>query len=123
MIWNIMKRFLHRLKSADSDRVMRRTNPTCRIGPGSRIDAASRLAKNVVLFSNVRLYETNVGDYSYIQEGTVVVNAEIGKFCSIAGNAVVGLANHPTSMVSTHPSFYDNAKTLPKFFVEKRIFG
>lgn len=122
MIWDIIKRVKRRLKNEHRDRVIRNANPTCRIGAGFHIDAASRLGKNVVLWSNVRLYDTSVSDYSYIQTGTLAANAQIGKFCSIGGNVVIGLANHPTSMVSTHPSFYDNTKFLPKFFTEQRIF-
>ena len=122
MIRNFIKRVKRHLKNEHRDRVIRNANPTCRIGSGFHIDAASRLGKNVVLWSNVRLYDTSVSDYSYIQTGTLAANAQIGKFCSIGGNAVIGLANHPTSMVSTHPSFYDNTQFLPKFVTEQRIF-
>ncbi|MDP2782491.1 CatB-related O-acetyltransferase, partial [Devosia sp.] len=60
--------------------------------------------------------------YSYAQSGTAIYNAEVGPFCSIAGDVVIGLGAHPTSMVSTSPVFYDNDQPLPRFFTKDRQF-
>lgn len=101
----------------------RRGNPTCRLHSGATVDAGSRLGRYVVLFAGATVRSSSVGDYSYVQSGSGITNAEVGKFCSIAGNVSIGLANHPTSMVSTHPSFFDDSQPLPRFFIQGRFFS
>lgn len=96
--------------------------PRSVIHRGVMVDKESWLGESSVLFRNVRLQDSRVGAYSYVQAGSVICNADIGAFCSIAGNVTIGLAAHPTSMVSTSPVFYDSAQPLPKFFVRNRRF-
>ena len=48
---------------------------------------------------------------------------KIGKFCCIAGNVQIGLAAHPTSMVSMSPIFYDISQPLPKFLIKENKFN
>lgn len=78
----------------------------------------SSLGKYVVLFRDVYVYLSKIGNHTYIQKKTAIYNTEIGPFCSIAENVVVGLAGHPTHFISTHPSFYDSTQPLPYAFVE-----
>ena len=95
---------------------LRRRFPTCVIHSGVAACPASILGRSAVLFRNVRLHESTVGAYSYVQENSTLYNCVVGPFCSIAGGVSVGLANHPTSMVSTNPVFYDDTQPLPRFF-------
>lgn len=48
-----------------------------------------------------------IGDYTYLNtsfgETYIDTNVEIGKFCSIAPNVTIGLGNHNTNYVSSHP--------------------
>ncbi len=97
--------------------------PTCIIHAGATLDTSSIMGEHSVLFRNSTLIDSTLGAYSYIQSGSVVCNADIGKFCSIAGNVYIGLANHPTHMVSTSPVFYDPTQPLPRSFVDKQIFS
>jgi acetyltransferase-like isoleucine patch superfamily enzyme len=80
------------------------------------------LGAQTVLFRNVALIDTDLGDYSYVQSGTSIYNAEVGKFCAVASGVTIGLAAHPTFMVSTSPVFYDNKQPLPKFLTDKQLF-
>jgi acetyltransferase-like isoleucine patch superfamily enzyme len=49
----------------------------------------------------------SVGAYTYIGHGCLIGSLRsIGRFCSVAPNVTVGLGNHPTDYVSTHPIFY-----------------
>ena len=96
--------------------------PTSVIYAGASVDHSSTLGEYSVFFRDATLMNSSLGAYSYIQSGSVVCNAEIGKFCSIASNVHIGLANHPTHMVSTSPVFYDNSQPLPKFLINSRIF-
>lgn len=88
---------------------------------GSSIDKKSFLGKHTVIFPNVILQDSSVDDYSYVQINSVLSSTKIGKFCSIASNVHIGLANHPIDFVSTSPVFYDNLQPLPYFFTEKVI--
>jgi len=103
--------------------IVRKKFPTSVIYAGASVDQSSTLGEYSVLFRNVSLINSSLGAYSYIQSGSVVSNAETGKFCSIASNVSIGLANHPTQMVSTSPVFYDNLQPLPKFLINRTIFS
>lgn len=103
--------------------LVRKKFPTSIIHYGVTIDHACVLGEYSVLFRNVSLMNSSLGAYSYIQSGSVACNAEIGKFCSIAGGVHIGLANHPMHMISTSPIFYDSSQPLPKFLVNQCFFN
>jgi acetyltransferase-like isoleucine patch superfamily enzyme len=89
------------------------------IHSGVTIDKSSVIGDWSVLFKKVSLINSSLGNYSYVQENTLLNNTDVGPFCSIASNVSIGLLDHPTFMVSTSPVFYDNSQPLPKFFVNK----
>jgi acetyltransferase-like isoleucine patch superfamily enzyme len=101
---------------------LRRKFPLSVIYSNVAVDNYSILNHNSVLFKEVTLINSSLGAYSYIQSGSVVSNAEIGQFCSIASQVNIGLANHPMHMVSSSPVFYDNSQPLPKFLIDKRVY-
>ena len=72
---------------------------------GVRICETSIVSYKTVLFDNVILVNSSIGDYTYIQTNTNIYDAEIGKFCSIASNVQIGLAAHPLNFLSTSPVF------------------
>jgi acetyltransferase-like isoleucine patch superfamily enzyme len=86
------------------------------IHAGATADSSSELGDYSVLFRNVRLTGSSLGAYSYVQENSALYRTEVGPFCSIAAGVTIGLMNHPISMVSTSPVFYDNTQPLPRFF-------
>ncbi|MCQ6534395.1 antibiotic acetyltransferase [Bacillus mycoides] len=57
--------------------------------------------RNVIIMSNSRL-----GDYSYLNFGTKVGLAQIGKFCSVGNDCEIGMHSHPISHISTSPKTY-----------------
>ena len=79
------------------------------------VDDSSILADHVKLFEKVRVVNSSIGEYSYIQENTLIANAVIDRFCSIGGDCRIGLVNHPTNYLSTSPVFYDRSQPLPAF--------
>lgn len=113
---------LSSLKQWVRELILRRRFPNATIHSGVIADRKSRLADFAVLFRNVVVLDSELGAYSYVQAGTAIYSAQIGPFCSIAGDVVIGLGAHPTSMVSTSPVFYDNGQPLPKFFVTEPRF-
>jgi acetyltransferase-like isoleucine patch superfamily enzyme len=81
-----------------------------------QIDRSSRLEEFSIVFPGVKIINSVVGSYSYIQQGAFVNSADVGPFCSIAANAVIGLPNHPVNMVSTSPVFYDESQPMAESF-------
>lgn len=60
--------------------------------------------------------DSKFGKFTYCN-GSQIVNAEIGSFCSIAQNALIGgLGRHPTDRISTHPAFYSNKNQCGEHF-------
>lgn len=70
----------------------------------------SILDKNVKLYTPYKLVNSNVGEYTYIAENSIINNTIIGKFCSIGPNLICGWGIHPTNGLSTHPMFYSTQK-------------
>ena len=103
--------------------LLKRKFPQSIVYKGSFVDTNSKLGKNSVIFSGVILQNSVVGDYSYIQSKSILTHTEVGKFCSIGSGVQIGLAAHPTSMVSTSPIFYDNTQPLPRFFTKRKNFN
>ena len=71
----------------------------------SIVDDKSIIDRKAKLYQFVKSLNSTVGDYTYIGRKTNVVYANIGKFCSIAGECNIGLANHTLNNVSTSPIF------------------
>lgn len=116
-------RFLVRwARSAMMRRRWNRRFPLSVMHPGSSISDDSVIGRYTVLFPGATLLSSTVGAYSYVQANTAIYNAEVGPFCSIATDVTIGLAAHPTFMVSTSPVFYDNEQPLPRFFTRGRVF-
>lgn len=105
-----------------TERTLRKRFPRSIIHRGVFVSRDSVLEEHSVLFRGTSVLTCRVGAYSYMQSGTQAYNTDIGPFCSIAGGCSIGLAAHPTHMVSTSPVFYDNAQPLPKFFTQEAIF-
>ena len=59
-------------------------------------------------FSAIRSQKCHVGQGTYCDKTTQIMSRDtvIGKYCSIAGNVVIGIGNHPLNWLSTSPFFY-----------------
>jgi acetyltransferase-like isoleucine patch superfamily enzyme len=76
----------------------------------SNIDKTSRVC------SGSHLVSTTIGKYSYIGNFCTVINTQIGSFCSIADNCIIGGASHPIEWVSTSPVFHEGKNIMNKNF-------
>lgn len=81
-----------------------------------------KLGEFCKLYENTSFVESEAGDFSYIASGTTVIDTIIGKFCSIGPECRIGLAEHPTDMISTHPAFFSTRKQCGITFVEQDFF-
>ena len=96
-------------------------NPTCRFYSGVVL-LDSKLEGVNILFNDTHLISSILGKHTYVQKQTTIVNAEIGKFCSIASNVSIGPGIHKIDGVSTHPAFFLKNTPLIKTFVDKDLF-
>ena len=86
------------------------------VHPSSFVDTLSSIGPYSVVFSQVKIIDSTVDAYSYVQEGSKLYRTDVGKFTSIAGNVSIGYPDHPMEFVSTSPVFYDKTQPLPYFF-------
>jgi acetyltransferase-like isoleucine patch superfamily enzyme len=63
-----------------------------------------------------KLYNSTIERYSYVGNNSIVIFANIGSFCSIADNCIIGGAEHPLNWISTSPVFYSGNNILKKNF-------
>lgn len=66
-----------------------------------------RFEGNNTIFDNCRITKTVIGNRTYISSNARITNCEIGRFCSIAKDVVIGLSKHPVNeFISSHPFIY-----------------
>jgi acetyltransferase-like isoleucine patch superfamily enzyme len=95
---------------------LKNNNPTCHFYPQVQIENVT-FGEYCIAFQNVRMANCIIGSHTYVQKGTSIFNATIGKFCSIAANVSIGPGKHKMDGVSLHPSFYLKNTPLAKTFV------
>jgi acetyltransferase-like isoleucine patch superfamily enzyme len=76
----------------------------------STISALAKVGAESHIVSSV------LGRYSYIGNNCTVIQTEVGTFCSIADNSIIGGAAHPIDWVSTSPVFHAGKNILKKNF-------
>lgn len=54
--------------------------------------------------------KVSIGAFSYVCANSIIANARIGRYCSIAENVAIGMTGHPTNWLTTSPISY-----LPDF--------
>ena len=74
------------------------------------------------IYENVYLNNVDLGDFTYVSKDTSIMNASIGKFCSIGQDCKIGLGIHPVDYISTHPIFYSPKKQAQITFENEKIF-
>ena len=112
---------IDRIKARVYLSIMRRKFPTCVIHRGVSISEDSVLNEHVSLFSSVHVLSSQIGRFTYIQSSSEIIATDIGPFCSISKNVLVGAAEHPTNEVSTSPVFYDASQPLPLFLTSRKL--
>lgn len=84
----------------------------------------SKFGTHVTLYEFVELESVRIGDMSYVSRGARIAHADIGKFCCIGPESLLGLGQHPTrTFVSVHPAFYSTRRQSPLAFVTEDKFS
>lgn len=87
--------------------IMRYSKKNVFVHFGAKI-SCSCLDEKVVIHKYAAVYSCSVGSFSYIGPRSIVLNAKIGKFCSIGSDVRICLGKHPIDLVSTTPIFYSS---------------
>lgn len=99
-----------------------KTYPDCRLHEGVLVDTNSRLTRYNVIFKYARMLDSTMGEHSYLQMGATAQSCDIGKYCSVAMNAYIGLPQHLVCDVSSHPIFsLENTPLVRKFCKSDRV--
>lgn len=69
------------------------------------VDNKSIINHKAKINRQVKVYQSNVGPYSYVGSKTELICTDIGKFCSIAHRCTIGLGSHSMNKMSTSPIF------------------
>lgn len=107
MLQDFLLRIKWRLRASARISFLAVFTPSCRFGKNAYVDRMCIL------------HDVSMGNFSYVGDGTRIINAEIGKYCSISGSVQIGLGGHPTGLVSTSPVFYSNRNAVRTHWVEK----
>jgi len=78
--------------------------------------------EGVTLNDSVNVSKTSIGKYTYIAPRTHINRTKIGRYCSIGPEVLCGLGVHPTSLVSTHPSFFSTKGQSQIVFADSNYF-
>ncbi|MFV5317260.1 CatB-related O-acetyltransferase [Priestia megaterium] len=94
----------------------------CDIKKYTFIDNVYLEGKNTIgQYSNIK--NSKIGYGTYVQTHAKIIEAKIGKFCSIGNNFSLIVGNHPVNdFVSTHPSFFSTRCQAGFTFVDQNIF-
>ena len=76
-----------------------------------------------VIFEGTKISDSHIGSHTYIQKHSTVINAAVGKFCSIASHVTIGPGIHETRGLSTHPAFYLRNTPLVKTYSAEDLFA
>ncbi len=82
-------------------------NKNCDI---SKTELNVSFGKQTKLYGSYYLSDVKIGDYTYINQNSIISKTEIGKFCSIGPNLLCGWGIHPKNGLSTSPMFYSTLK-------------
>jgi acetyltransferase-like isoleucine patch superfamily enzyme len=87
---------------------LRVRNPTCRLN-ALAIGRNVKLENDVTIRPGAVVSADLVGRFTFINRNVLIDKSteRIGRFCSIAYGAKIGLGDHPTDWVSTHPFAYE----------------
>jgi acetyltransferase-like isoleucine patch superfamily enzyme len=74
----------------------------------------SRIHKSAVVEAGSQILDCKMDRHSFCGFNCVIVNAEIGAFCSIADRVTIGGSEHPMHFVSTSPVFLSHRDSVKR---------
>ena len=109
----------------------RRHSPTASRNGSPRVHGSAslrngKLGRFTEIKERVQFWDSELGDYSYVERHSEVIYSRIGKFCAIASDVRINALNHPMDRISQHkityrPNEYFAHAKLDKTFREQRM--
>lgn len=78
----------------------------------------SKISNKAFVNYGSNIVNSSMGDYSYCGYDCWIIEACIGKFCSISNQVHIGGPAHPVDWVSTSPVFHKGRNVFGKHFAE-----
>ena len=83
------------------------------------LDQKAILGEHCHVLENTVVLKSSIDRFSYVGRNSIVQNARIGSFCSIANDVFIGLGAHPVQQFSTSPIFYRVSNTFRLSLINK----
>ena len=94
-----------------------------RISKFALVDTKSYFDPTARLCYLAKSIDSKVNSYSYIGPRTILIYVEVGKFCSIASDCLIGLATHPLKNISTSPIFVSKTNATKYKWSTEDVFN
>ncbi len=112
MLYKIIKQRLKQVKSYIAVVI---NNPSCEIH-SLQVSRQCRLGKHLKILNNVKIAQrVSIGDHAHINANTMILSGNIGRYCSIGYNCIIGAPNHPTNEFTTSDHIL-KSKQVEKLF-------
>ena len=114
---------------SDADRPQRHSPSATRNGEPRVHSSASLRNESLGRFTEIKervqFWDSELGDYSYIERHSEVIYARIGRFCAVASDVRINALNHPIERISQHkftyrPNEYFLGAKIDKAFRDSR---
>lgn len=90
-----------KLKGLKSYYIIAKRNPSCEIR-STNVSREAVLGKHLIIREGVQITaRSSIGDYARINKNTTIINANIGRYCSIGYNTIIGPPNHLVDAFTT----------------------
>ncbi len=83
----------------------------------------SQIARTAKVESGCNIVNIVLGNHSFCGYDCEIVNCEIGSFCSIANNVIIGGSMHPMNWVSMSPVFYEGRDSVKTKFSTHKLMA
>lgn len=81
----------------------------------------SDVSKKAKIYRFVKIDHSTIGSYTYVGPGARIIYADVGRFCSIAGDSIVGMGSHPIDFISSSPIFYSSSNSTGQSWIKDNI--
>jgi acetyltransferase-like isoleucine patch superfamily enzyme len=93
------------------------------VSPFAYICKDTKINRKTKVNRFVKLINVNAGAYTYIGPRTIIINAEIGKFCSISWDCNIGIVSHDIRCLSTSPIFSEKRNGTGTIWIDREVLS
>jgi acetyltransferase-like isoleucine patch superfamily enzyme len=108
---NLYRLIFHRVRQSDAA-----------IQLGAIVSLDSTLGAKVRILDECRIYNCDIGRYTYLGSSCHFERTEIGAFTSIGSQVICGRGTHPLNFISTYPGFYTDKAQGAEFLGASQTF-